>query len=576
MIGKRVVWIAFILMSLLIGVSMALRVKGSYTLSNVVLASSILIFLIFSAIQRKIKEDMLVFIPEDVKEREWKYYFSSLLSFVFLIFTTLLNIFIVFFDLSIPRIVIDLFIGIVLLLMLYTVFSIPTAEKNRSYFLLFLVAIIFSLAVLASQLDIYHLPPNALPLLKKMGDPLFMINIAIIFWMAALITGGELPSPVGSIIGIYEKGKTVKEEVVFRRNILYATIVAFIAIFMIINIITIIGLPEVKVSYLPWQYAIIFTSLGILITVMIYILFILPEKTTKLKEKYDVHTLYKIIILSTSVTIAVVFIIMAIMAQLKMITSIGPIKITPSNSIDFAIFAILVLIGPYGFYEYSLYRKIDLMEERFPEFLRDLAESRKAGMTMAKAVENAAKGDYGYLTPEIKKMAVQISWGVPFSEALRRFGERINTPLVIRTTTMVVKASEAGGKIADVIEAAAKNVREIKILQAERKTEMKMYLMIIYVSFFVFLAVIAILSGMFLPKLIAASKSIGSAGGGIGVSVGGASIEEYRFIYVCTALSQAIGNGIVAGALSEGKMIAGLRHAAIMVLITYLAFRLMF
>ena len=140
---------------------------------------------------------------------------------------------------------------------------------------------------------------------------------------------------------------------------------------------------------------------------------------------------------------------------------------------------------------------------------------------------------------------------------------------------MVVKAAETGGKIADVIEAAAKNVREIKILQAERKTEMKMYLMIIYVSFFVFLAVIAILSGMFLPKLISASKAIGGAGA-VGISVGNANINTYRFIYVCTALSQAIGNGIVAGALSEGKMIAGLRHAAFMVLITYLAFRLMF
>ena len=575
MIGRRITWIAFFLMALFISASVILRIRGSYTLSNVVLASSILLFLIFSAIQRKIKEDMLVFVPEDVKEREWKYYFTSLLSFIFLVFTTLLNIFIVFFNLAIPRVLIDLFIGIVLILMLYTVFSIPTAEKNKSYIILFLIAIIFSLAVLASQLDIYHLPPNAMPILKKMGDPLLMINIALIFWMAALVTGGELPSPVGSIIGIYEKGKVVREEVVFRRNILYATIVAFIAIFMIINIVTILGLPRIKVSYLPWQYAIIFSSLGILITVMIYILFILPEKTARLKEKYDLPTLYRIAILSTSVVIAIVFIIMAIMTQLKMMTSIGPIKLTPSNSIDFAIFAILVLIGPYGFYEYMQYRRIDLMEERFPEFLRDLAESRKAGMTMAKAVENAAKGDYGYLTPEIKKMAVQISWGVPFSEALKRFGERINTPLVMRTTTMVVKASETGGKVADVIEAAAKNVREIKILQAERKTEMKMYLMIIYVAFFVFLAVIAILSGMFLPKLISASKSIGGAGS-IGVSIGGASIETYRFIYVCTALSQAIGNGIVAGALSEGKLIAGLRHAAIMVLITYLAFRLIF
>ena len=575
MIGKKYAWIAFILMALFISASIVLRLRESYTLSNVVLASTILLFLIFSIIQRKIKEDMLVFIPEDLKEKEWKYYFSSLLSFVFLVFTTLLNIFIVFFNLAIPRILIDLFIGLVLILMLYTVFSIPTAEKNKSYYILFLVAIVFSLSVLASQLDIYHLPPNAMPVLKKLGDPLFMINLAIIFWMASLISGGELPSPIGSIIGIYEKGRTVKEEVVFRRNILYATIVAFIAIFMIINIFSILGVPKVKVGYLPWQYAIIFSSLGILITVIIYILFILPEKTARLKEKYDIQTLYRILILSTSVVIAVIFIAMAIMVQMGTIDSIGPIKLSSSNSIDFAIFAILVLIGPYGFYEYAQYRRIDLMEERFPEFLRDLAESRKAGMTMAKAVENAAKGDYGYLTPEIKKMAVQISWGVPFSEALRRFGERINTPLVTRTTTMVVKASETGGKIADVIEAAAKNVREIKILQAERKTEMKMYLMIIYVAFFVFLAVIAILSGMFLPKLIEASKAVGGAGIA-GVSIGGANIDTYRFIYVCTALSQAIGNGIVAGALSEGRMIGGLRHAAIMVLITYLAFRLMF
>jgi len=575
MIGKKYAWIAFILMALFISASIVLRLRESYTLSNVVLASTILLFLIFSIIQRKIKEDMLVFIPEDLKEKEWKYYFSSLLSFVFLVFTTLLNIFIVFFNLAIPRTLIDLFIGLVLILMLYTVFSIPTAEKNKSYYILFLVAIVFSLSVLASQLDIYHLPPNAMPVLKKLGDPLFMINLAIIFWMASLISGGELPSPIGSIIGIYEKGRTVKEEVVFRRNILYATIVAFIAIFMIINIFSILGVPKVKVGYLPWQYAIIFSSLGILITVMIYILFILPEKTARLKEKYDIQTLYRILILSTSVVIAVIFIAMAIMVQMGTIDSIGPIKLSSSNSIDFAIFAILVLIGPYGFYEYAQYRRIDLMEERFPEFLRDLAESRKAGMTMAKAVENAAKGDYGYLTPEIKKMAVQISWGVPFSEALRRFGERINTPLVTRTTTMVVKASETGGKIADVIEAAAKNVREIKILQAERKTEMKMYLMIIYVAFFVFLAVIAILSGMFLPKLIEASKAVGGAGIA-GVSIGGANIDTYRFIYVCTALSQAIGNGIVAGALSEGRMIGGLRHAAIMVLITYLAFRLMF
>ncbi|MCD6330740.1 MAG: type II secretion system F family protein, partial [Thermoplasmata archaeon] len=186
-------------------------------------------------------------------------------------------------------------------------------------------------------------------------------------------------------------------------------------------------------------------------------------------------------------------------------------------------------------------------------------------------VEMAARGDYGYLTPEIKKMAVQISWGLPFSEALKRFGERLKTPLIQRTTTMVVKASEAGGKIADVIEAAARDVREIKILQAERRTEMKMYVMIMYISFFVFLAVVISLASMFLPKLLEASQTAASlVGGGAGLS-----IDEYKFIYVCTALSQAIGCGIVAGSLSEGKALAGLRHATLMVLVTYIVFKLL-
>ena len=168
-------------------------------------------------------------------------------------------------------------------------------------------------------------------------------------------------------------------------------------------------------------------------------------------------------------------------------------------------------------------------------------------------------------------MAVQISWGLPFSEALKRLGERLKTPLIKRTTTMVVKASEAGGKVADVIEAAAKNVREIKILQAERRTEMKMYLMIIYISFFVFLAVIVALAGMFLPKLLEASQVAGGLVGG-GATV---SLDEYKFIYIRTALSQAIGNGLVAGALAEGRALAGLRHGTIMILITYIVFKLL-
>ena len=284
--------------------------------------------------------------------------------------------------------------------------------------------------------------------------------------------------------------------------------------------------------------------------------------------RIEKETVYRMIILSISGVIAAIFLYLAIFVQIGRISRIGAIALSPSNSLDFAVFAILASIGPYSFYEYRRFRRINQIEERFPEFLRDLSESRKAGMTMAMTVEMAAKGDYGRLTPEIRKMAIQISWGTSFERALKLFSERVKTPLIEKTTALVMKASEAGGRISDVIEAAAKDLREIKILQADRKMEMKMYLMIIYVTFFVFLAVIGILSANFIPQLIEATQKTGELLGG------GGSIEEYHFLYFSIALVQAIGNGIVAGILGEGNVSAGLRHGFIMVIIAYLAFKL--
>jgi len=572
MIGKKIVWPSFIISFIIIALSVFFRMREEYMLSNVLFASALIAFLIFSWIQRRIKEDMLLFISEEYREKEWRYYFTSLISFILLIFATMLNVFIIFLGMNLSRVIVNILFGVVLLLMLYTVFSIPSVEKTAAYSIFLLFAFIFSLIVIGSQLDIgYHLPENVSPIILNMADPLFLINIALISWMASLMAGGEMPPPVASITGLYERGREVREEVMFRRNILYLSIISLIVLFILINILTVVKFPGFEPARIQWGYAMIIISIILLIVMILYIIFVLPEKTGVIKEKYDPETLYRIMILSISAIFAVLFIVLAVLTQLGKLQAIGPIHLSKNNSIDFAIFAILSSIGPFGFYEYALYRKINLMEERFPEFLRDLAESRKAGMTMARAVEMAAKGDYGYLTPEIKKMAVQISWGLPFSEALKRFGERIKTPLVQRTTTMVVKASEAGGKIADVIEAAAKNVREIKILQAERRTEMKMYLMIIYISFFVFLAVIIALASMFLPKLYEAASGAGQLiGGGSGLT-----LESYKFIYIATALSQAIGSGIVAGSLAEGKAIAGLRHGTIMILITYIVFKLM-
>ena len=57
------------------------------------------------------------------------------------------------------------------------------------------------------------------------------------------------------------------------------------------------------------------------------------------------------------------------------------------------------------------HRKISKIDKIFPDFVRDIASSRRAGMTFTRAILFTSKGNYGLLTPEIQKIAQQISWG---------------------------------------------------------------------------------------------------------------------------------------------------------------------
>ena len=80
-------------------------------------------------------------------------------------------------------------------------------------------------------------------------------------------------------------------------------------------------------------------------------------------------------------------------------------------------FGLAVTVGfvPYSLYSYSKQRRIRDIEDNFPALLRDIAESRKSGMTLPQAVYKSARIDYGALSPDVKRMANQISWGVPLA-----------------------------------------------------------------------------------------------------------------------------------------------------------------
>jgi len=272
----------------------------------------------------------------------------------------------------------------------------------------------------------------------------------------------------------------------------------------------------------------------------------------------------RVINIATIVAVSV-FILLAILSVIGIIKGIG-------NSVDFFVLALLSGTGIYGMYKYMVARKIYKMDSIFPDFVRDLAESRRAGMTFTKAILFASRGNYGILTPEIQKISQQISWGTSVSDALIDFSKRVNTKSIRRTISLIIEASKSGGNVADVLDLAAKDAREIKMLEAERKANMASYVIVVYVGMFVFLAIIAILTSTFIPNMT------GSGAQGLqGVMGGGTAVDqkEVSMVFYLATLVQGLGSGIVAGVFEDSKLSSSVKHVFVMVLISWLAFKVL-
>jgi flagellar protein FlaJ len=257
----------------------------------------------------------------------------------------------------------------------------------------------------------------------------------------------------------------------------------------------------------------------------------------------------------------------------------------PIQGLDFLIIAILGTVGPIGFYMNWEQGKTIGIERRLPDFLRDLAESGKFGMTLAASIQAAAKGKYGPLTPEIQRMSYQISWGISATEALRLFQERLNTPLINRVCGVIIKAASAGGNVSDVLTLVSDDTKESQYAEDERRVEMITYIVVIYVAFFVFLATVLILNAVFIPQMEqvinqepAEGEETGEPAEVSGLQTQGLtteSIEEIKQLYLAAAIIHGLGDGVVAGVLDTGRIANGLRHSFLMVLVAFLMLRVM-
>ncbi len=231
--------------------------------------------------------------------------------------------------------------------------------------------------------------------------------------------------------------------------------------------------------------------------------------------------------------------------------------------------AILVIIIPSAILDFENQRWISAIEDQMPLLVRGVSESQETGLTLVRALEKVVDNKLiGHpLSDEVKKITVQMSWGVSFEDALTNFKERVNSPVVNRFCALVLEASRSGGTIKKVFRATAGFMEEMKDIDKETSAQMKPYSIIIYAAFMVFIFTAVLLARSFFAPVEGSQQIMGQA------SIG--SISGLKDFFYKDMLVSAVTGGLMAGKLGERRVASGLKHAIILCAVGYVVFFLM-
>ena len=241
---------------------------------------------------------------------------------------------------------------------------------------------------------------------------------------------------------------------------------------------------------------------------------------------------------------------------------------------NYIIFAVLISLTPFAIFYELRERRVKKIEEAMPDFLRGLASSQEVGMTLTRAIKMVMTSNLGVLSSEVRRIWREIEWGSPVRDAFIRFENRVKTGFVARTVTLITKASEVSGNIKDVLSIAATDAQVTRTMKDERKMNMFMYVIVVYISFAVFLLIVYVLAATFLPLMPASGAEMGAGGMGMSMGGGGIDVDLYTRLFFHAALIQGFFSGLIAGHMGEGHVFSGIKHALIMLTISFLVFTL--
>jgi len=221
--------------------------------------------------------------------------------------------------------------------------------------------------------------------------------------------------------------------------------------------------------------------------------------------------------------------------------------------------ALFISAAPAAIIHIRLTKTKTSMEQGVSNFLRDLTEVRKTGLSPEKCIESLSKREYGVFGKELRKISSEISWGIPAKKVMMDFLHRTRSWMVQIVMFLLVETIDVGGGTVAMIESLARFNNLTQEVEKEKKMSVRPYVMMPYLASILLVAttimMMGLTTGVAVPGMDAAPKDN----------------TLMQVVFISSVIFNSYLIGIVAGKISEESVGAGFKHAAILVLISIIA-----
>jgi len=293
-------------------------------------------------------------------------------------------------------------------------------------------------------------------------------------------------------------------------------------------------------------------------TPLLSIVFIWMAHGMQPKTPISEYRPYKVYALSSAIGVVILLLLTGFFGMIQ-----TPLQFL-ANLVDLPIavsITLIVSVVPPAIVHQKIASRRSSMERGISNFLRDLTETRKTGLSPEACIANLSGRDYGAFSKELQKMSSDIGWGIPLRNVIMDFVKKTKSWMSQIVMFLLLEAVDVGGGTISMIESLARFNNMTQEIEKEKKMSVRPYMIMPYFAA-ILLVSTTLMTLLFTTNTIAMGAETTAAA---------TNTDFLTLIFTVSVITHCYLIGLVAGKISEESVAAGFKHSALLVVIAIVA-----